>query len=180
MEFTETRLQGAFLIDVNAHSDERGLFARAYCANEFEEAGLEHRLVQANLSINYKAGTLRGMHYQVAPHDEAKLVRCIRGALFDQIVDMRPDSATYLQSVGVELRAENRRAIYIPRGFAHGYQTLTDDTEAFYQVTNFYTPGAEQGLCYDDPALGLAWPVPVSEISAKDTSWPALRVHDTA
>jgi len=174
MKFTETPLEGAFVVDVDLFADDRGFFCRAFCAREFEEVGLEHQLVQANLSQNKFAGTLRGMHYQVAPDDEAKLVRCIRGALFDQIVDLRPGSSTYLKSFGVELSAENRRAIYIPRGFAHGYQTLQNETEAFYQVTNFYAPGAEKGLRYDDPAIDLSWPMPINEISEKDKNWPSF------
>ena len=174
MKFTETPLEGAFVVDVDLFADDRGFFCRAFSAREFEEVGLEHQLVQANLSQNKFTGTLRGMHYQVAPDDEAKLVRCIRGALFDQIVDLRPGSSTYLKSFGVELSAENRRAIYIPRGFAHGYQTLQNETEAFYQVTNFYAPGAEKGLRYDDPAIDLSWPMPINEISEKDKNWPSL------
>lgn len=174
MKIVETPLGGAVVIDIERLADDRGFFARAWCAKEFEEAGLETQLVQANLSLNHKAATVRGMHYQLAPNDESKLIRCIRGALYDQIVDFRPDSPTYLHSFGVELTADNRRALYVPRGFAHGYQTLSDDTEAFYQVSNFYAPGAERGLRYNDPKLALSWPLEVSDISDKDANWPLL------
>lgn len=137
------------------------------------------RTVQCNLSFNHRAGTLRGMHYQAPPATETKLVRCVRGAIFDVIVDLRPNSPTFLQHVGVELTAENRRALYVPELFAHGYQTLTDDTEVLYMVGEFYTPGAERGLRYDDPALGIAWPLPVSAISEKDLAWPPRSARST-
>ncbi|MGH7930054.1 MAG: dTDP-4-dehydrorhamnose 3,5-epimerase family protein, partial [Candidatus Binatia bacterium] len=128
--------------------------------------------VQANLSFNWKNGTLRGLHYQVAPHEESKLVRCTRGALYDVIVDLRPQSPTYLRWLGVELTADNHRMLYVPEGFAHGYQTLVDATEAFYQVSAFYAPGAERGARYDDPAFGIEWPAEVIVISDKDAGWP--------
>lgn len=174
MRFEETPLTGAFVIEIEPHADDRGFFARTYCAREFEEHGLETRVVQANLSYNRSKGTLRGMHYQAPPAGEAKLVRCIRGAIHDVIVDLRPDSPTYLQHVGVDLTAENRRALFVPALFAHGFQTLEDEVEVFYQVSEFYTPGAERGLRHDDPALGISWPLPVSEISDKDRSWDLL------
>ena len=174
MRFEETPLAGAFVIELEPHADDRGFFARAYCAREFEEHGLEPRVVQANLSYNRSKGTLRGMHYQAPPAGEAKLVRCIRGAIHDVIVDLRPDSPTYLQHVGVDLTAENRRALFVPALFAHGFQTLEDEVEVFYQVSEFYTPGAERGLRHDDPALGISWPLEVSEISDKDRSWDLL------
>lgn len=174
MRFEETPLAGAFVIEIEPHADDRGFFARAYCAREFEEHGLEPRVVQANLSYNRSKGTLRGMHYQAPPAGEAKLVRCIRGAIHDVIVDLRRDSPTYLQHVGVDLTAENRRALFVPALFAHGFQTLEDEVEVFYQVSEFYTPGAERGLRHDDPALGISWPLPVSEISDKDRSWDLL------
>ena len=171
MKFTETKLKGAFIIDLELRNDDRGGFARTFCAKEFEEHGLKPSVAQCNLSFNYKAGTLRGMHYQVAPACETKLVRCTKGAIYDVIIDMRPESPTYKQHIGVELTAENRRALYVPELFAHGYQALTDDAEVVYQVGEFYTPGYERGLRYDDPAFNIAWPVPVTVISEKDASW---------
>lgn len=174
MRFTETPLSGAFVIDLEMMSDERGFFARSFCAREFEEHGLSPSVVQTNTSYNAKAGTLRGMHYQNEVAPEPKLVRCVRGALYDVIVDMRPGSPTYAQHFGVELSAENRTMLYVPALFAHGFQTLVDDTEAIYQVGGHYTPDAERGLRFDDPALGIDWPRPVTNISDKDRSWPLL------
>jgi dTDP-4-dehydrorhamnose 3,5-epimerase len=174
MIFTETELPGAFVIDLDARRDERGFFARTFCQQEFEAHGLEPVVAQCNLSYNHAAGTLRGMHLQVEPAPEAKLVRCTAGAIYDVIVDLRPGSPTRLRHVGVELTARNRRALYVPGMFAHGYLTLTDDAEVTYQVSEFYTPGAERGLRHDDPALGIAWPVPVTVISEKDASWPLI------
>jgi dTDP-4-dehydrorhamnose 3,5-epimerase len=172
--FTETKLKGAFVLDLERREDDRGFFARTFDAAEFEAAGLNPAVEQCNASYNHTAGTLRGMHYQLAYAPEVKLVRCIRGAIVDKIVDMRPDSATYLQHVSVELTADNRRALYVPAMFAHGYQTLVDGTEVIYQVTGRYTPDAERGQRWDDPALGLDWPLPVSTISAKDAGWALL------
>jgi dTDP-4-dehydrorhamnose 3,5-epimerase len=172
MIFTETKLPGAYLIDVEKRGDHRGFFARAWCQQEFEEHDLVPRVVQANISFNKRKGTLRGMHYQVAPYAETKLVRCVRGALYDVIIDLRPDSPTYMQWLGVELTDENYRMLYVPEGFAHGFQTLMDNTEATYQVSQFYTPGAEGGVRYDDPAFGIEWPIDVQVISDKDGSWP--------
>ncbi|MVN87138.1 dTDP-4-dehydrorhamnose 3,5-epimerase [Deinococcus sp. HMF7620] len=174
MKFTETRLPGAFTVDIEVREDERGLFARTFCQHEFEAHGLKVEVAQCNLSVNHLAGTLRGLHYQQAPVAETKLVRCTRGAVLDVIVDLRPDSPTYLQHVAVELSEHNRRALYVPELFAHGYQALTDGAEVTYQVGEFYTPGAEQGLRYDDPRLGIAWPLAVTAISAKDAAWPLL------
>lgn len=173
MIFTETQLKGAFIIDLKLAEDERGGFARTFCQREFEERGLKQGVAQCNLSFNHKAGTLRGMHYQVTPAAETKLVRCTRGAILDVIVDLRP-GPTYLEHVAVELSADNRRALYVPELFAHGYQALTDGAEVSYQVGEFYTPGYERGLRYDDPRLGLSWPLPVSVISQKDAAWPLL------
>ena len=173
MIFRETKLAGAFIIDLEKREDERGFFARAWCEKEFAEHGLATRLVQCNLSYNARPGTLRGMHYQVAPHEETKLVRCFRGAIFDVIIDLRRDSKTYKQWVGVELSADNRRALYVPEGFAHGYQTLTPDAETFYQVSEFYAPEAERGVRWNDPAFGIKWPeTPERVISEKDTAFP--------
>lgn len=174
MIITKTPIEGVAIIDLELRSDDRGFFARSFCRDEFLAAGLEPLVEQGNQSLNHEAGTLRGMHTQVAPHPETKLVRCIRGAIVDIIVDMRPDSLTRFQHVKVELTADNRRALYVPPYFAHGYQTLVDDTEVTYLVSGSYAPQAERGLRWNDPGLGLEWPVPVSRISAKDASWPLL------
>ena len=173
MIFTETKLQGAFIIDLQTHKDSRGFFARAWCQNEFQEHGIDWQPVQANQAYTEKKGTLRGLHYQVAPYGEAKLMRCIRGALYDLILDLRPESATFKQWLGVELTADNRRALYVPKGFAHGYLTLKDHTEVFYPVDQFYTPGAEQGIRWNDPAFAIDWPITDNLIlSEKDRNWP--------
>lgn len=174
MKITWTPIDGVAIIELERKEDDRGFFARTYDRDEFIAAGLEPAVEQCNMSYNHKAGTLRGMHLQVAPHPETKLVRCVRGGLVDIIVDMRPDSPTRLQHVAVELTSENRRALFVPAYFAHGFQTLVDDTEAVYQVSGAYTPAAERGLRHDDPELGLSWPVPVTTISEKDRSWPLL------
>jgi dTDP-4-dehydrorhamnose 3,5-epimerase len=174
VRFTQTAVAGAYLVDIDPFSDDRGLFARIYCASEFEAHGLEPAVVQSNLSVNRLAGTLRGLHYQTAPAEETKLVRCVRGALFDVVVDLRPDSPTYRRWAGAELSADNRRALFVPRGCAHGFQTLLDDTEAIYDVSAAYAPEHEAGAHYADPAFGIEWPLPVSSISDKDRSWPLL------
>lgn len=174
MRFTETPLRGAFVIDLEQLVDERGFFARTFCAGEFEEHGLRPVVVQANLSFNHRSGTLRGMHYQLPPAAETKLVRCTRGAIYDVIVDLRADSSTHMQHFGVELTAENRCALYVPELFAHGYLTLTAEAEVEYQVSEFYTPGQERGMRHDDPALDIEWPVAVRVISEKDAAWPLL------
>jgi dTDP-4-dehydrorhamnose 3,5-epimerase len=174
MLFTETKLKDAFIIDLEHRQDARGFFARSFCAQEFEDYGLKSAVAQCNLSFNYRQGTLRGMHYQIAPATETKLIRCTQGAIYDVIVDMRPESPTFLEHIGVELTAANRRALYVPELFAHGYQALTDEAEVTYQVSEFYTPGYERGLRYDDPLLGIQWPLPVTEISPKDATWPLL------
>lgn len=174
MLFTETRLKGAFIIDLDRHDDARGFFARAFCQNEFAAHGLQPVIAQCNIGFNRYKGTLRGMHFQHPPAAETKLVRASRGAVLDIIVDLRPESPTYLQHISVELSADNHRAIYIPERFAHGYQALMDDTETTYQVGEFYTPGSEGGLLYNDPALKLEWPLSVSAISDKDRQWQPL------
>jgi dTDP-4-dehydrorhamnose 3,5-epimerase len=171
MIFTETKLKGAFIIDLELREDDRGGFARTFCAQEFEAHGLKPTVAQCNMSFNHKAGTLRGMHYQVSPAAETKLVRCTKGAIYDVIIDMRPNSPTYMQHIGVELTADNRRALYVPEMFAHGYQALTDGAEVVYQVGEFYTPGYERGLHYGDPAFGIEWPTAVTVISEKDAAW---------
>jgi dTDP-4-dehydrorhamnose 3,5-epimerase len=178
MIITSTAIDGPAVIDLDRRSDDRGFFARTFCVTEFGDKGLATEVEQCNLSFNHRAGTLRGMHFQVAPHPEAKLVRCIAGAVLDVIVDVRPGSPTWLQHVAVELSAENRRALYVPPYFAHGYQTLVDGAEVMYQVSGSYVPAAERGLCWDDPSLGLTWPLPVSVISGKDASWPLLAERD--
>jgi dTDP-4-dehydrorhamnose 3,5-epimerase len=178
MIITGTPIEGPVIIDLDRRSDDRGFFARTFCVTEFANAGLATEVEQGNLSFNHRAGTLRGMHFQVAPHPEAKLVRCIAGAVLDIIVDVRPGSPTWLQHVAVELSAENRRALYVPPYFAHGYQTLVDGAEVMYQVSGSYVPAAERGLRWDDPDLGLAWPLPVAVISDKDASWPLLAERD--
>ena len=172
MKFTPTPLDGAWVIDLESHADARGFFSRTFCAREFAEHGLEPAVVQGNLSYNHRRGTMRGMHYQLEPAAETKLVRCTRGAVYDAIVDLRPDSPTYLQSFGVELTADNRSALYVPALFGHGYLTLTDGAEVEYLVSEFYAPGQERGLRYNDPVLDVDWPVAVEVISDKDASWP--------
>jgi dTDP-4-dehydrorhamnose 3,5-epimerase len=176
MIFSETALPGAYVIDLERIEDERGFFARAWCERELTEHGLETRIAQSNVSFNKHKGTLRGMHFQRPPHQETKLIRCIRGGLFDVIIDLRPDSTGYKRWMGVELTADNRRMLYVPRGFAHGFQTLEDDTEIFYMVSEFYTPEAEGGVRWDDPAFTVEWPLgPPTEISQKDQQWPDFR-----
>lgn len=174
MRFEPTSIDGVFTVELERRGDERGFFARMYCEEEFRAAGLEPAVVQGNLSFSREKGTLRGMHYQVDPAPETKLVRCTRGAILDVVVDLREDSPTRLQHVAVRLDAENRRALYVPRWFAHGFLTLEDDTEVSYLVSAPYTPEAERGLRHDDPRLGIDWPIPVSVVSPKDASWPLL------
>jgi dTDP-4-dehydrorhamnose 3,5-epimerase len=174
MKFTETKLKGAFIIDLERREDARGFFARAFCQNEFEAHGLKRVIAQANVAHNKLKGTLRGMHFQIPPAAETKLVRCTRGAILDIIVDLRPESPTYLQHTTVELNEENQRALYVPERFAHGYQALADNTDTSYQVGEFYSPPNERALRYDDPRLGLTWPLPVAVISDKDKVAPLL------
>jgi dTDP-4-dehydrorhamnose 3,5-epimerase len=174
MIFVETKLAGAFIIEIEARGDSRGFFARAFCQHEFTEHGLKPLIAQANLAFNNHKGTLRGMHFQYPPAAETKLVRATRGAILDIIVDLRPESPTYLEHIAVELTADNHRALYVPERFAHGYQVLEDVTETSYQVGEFYAPETEGGLLYSDPRLGLVWPLPVAEISPKDAAWRLL------
>ena len=176
MRFTPMSLAGAYLIQLEPRTDARGTFARAFCAREFAEQGLTSSFAQANISTNVRAGTLRGLHFQHAPHSEVKLVQCVKGSVYDVVVDARRESATYLQWTGVELSEENGVMIYVPAGFAHGYQTLTDAANVLYLVSEFYTPELEGGLRYDDPNLGIKWPRAVSDISEKDGRWPLLPV----
>lgn len=172
MIFTETALQGACLIDLERAEDDRGFFARSWCANEFAQHGLETQLVQCNISFNRRKGTLRGMHFQVEPHAEAKVVRCTMGAIYDVILDLRPDSPTYKGWIGVELSVENRRALYVPRGFAHGFQTLVDDTEVFYQMSEFFHPESARGVRWDDPCFQIEWPDNQPIVSPRDQAFP--------
>jgi len=170
--FTETVLSGAYVIDLEPQADERGFFARIWCAREFAARGLESRLVQSSISVTTRRGTLRGMHYQAPPHAEVKLVRCTRGAVFDVIIDLRPYSATYLRPFGVELTAENRLALYIPKGFAHGFQTVVDDTEVFYHMSEVYVAAAGRGLRWNDPTFGVPWPIVPPILLARDATYP--------
>ena len=172
MRLSRTPLADAHIIDLDRIEDERGFFARSFDRRIFEEHGLNSAIAQGNLSFNRRRGTLRGMHYQSAPAAESKLIRCTRGAIHDVIIDLRPDSPTYCRHFGVDLTAENRRALYVPEMFGHGFQTLEDDTEVSYQVGEFYTPETERGVRYDDPAFAIDWPLPISVISPKDASWP--------
>ena len=171
MTFTETTLKGAYIIGIEKLQDDRGFNARAMCQKEFAAHGLTSHFVQANILFNRKKGTLRGFHYQIPPRAETKLFRCIRGAVFDVIIDLRPDSPTYKNWFGVELSAGNYNMLYLPGNFAQGFITLADDTELFYQVSEFYSPDHERGIRYDDPAFGVSWPIAVEVISSKDKSW---------
>jgi dTDP-4-dehydrorhamnose 3,5-epimerase len=174
MLFTETKLRGAFILDLERREDERGFFARAFCQREFTAHGLKPIIAQANIAYNARKGTTRGMHFQYPPAAESKLVRCTRGAILDTIVDLRPESPTYLEHVSVELSEDNFRALYVPERFAHGYQALRDRTETSYQVGEFYAPESESGLLHDDPRLRLTWPLPVAVISPKDRAFRPL------
>lgn len=172
MIFHQTTVHGGRLVELEKRGDDRGFFARMFCENEFREAGLETRFVQANNSLTAKRGTLRGLHYQLPPAAEVKLVRCVRGALWDVILDLRPDSPTYQKWFGAELSAENRHMMYVPRGCAHAFVTLTDDAEAIYMVSDFYAPGEERGVRWNDPRFAIDWPIAPAELSAKDGGWP--------
>ena len=174
MRFTAMPLSGAYLIQLEPRIDARGTFSRAFCAREFAAQGLTESFVQANLSTNLRAGIVRGLHFQNAPHGEAKLVQCVKGSVYDVIVDIRRESATYLRWTGVELSDSNGLMIYVPAGFAHGYQTLDDGANVLYLVSEFYTPEAEGGLRYNDRKLAIKWPVAVSDVSEKDSRWPLL------
>jgi dTDP-4-dehydrorhamnose 3,5-epimerase len=173
--FTSAPLAGAMLVDLERHDDERGFFARAWCRREFAAAGLDPELAQASISRNRRRGTLRGMHYQAAPHEEDKVVRCVRGALYDVIIDLRPASPTYTRHFGVELTAENGRALFIPKGFAHGFQTLVDDTDVLYQMSQFYAAEAARGVRWNDPAFAVEWPISSPILHPRDASYPDFR-----
>jgi dTDP-4-dehydrorhamnose 3,5-epimerase len=173
MIFTETTLKDAYLVEPQKYEDERGYFARVFCENEFKSLGFKLNMVQSNISLSYKKGTIRGLHYQADPHAEVKLIRCIKGSIFDVIIDLRPHSSTYKQWLGMELNSSNGQMLLIPENFAHGYQSLMDHTEVFYQVSQFYTPDAEKGIRWDDTAFNIQWPEMVHPIiSEKDKSWP--------
>jgi dTDP-4-dehydrorhamnose 3,5-epimerase len=173
MRFVETELEGAYVLDLEPIEDERGFFGRAWCKRELEERGLSAELAQCNLSLSRRKGTLRGLHFQIPPHAEVKVVRCVRGAMFDVIVDLRRDSATYTRWIAVELSADNRRALYVPEGFAHGFQTLADETETFYMISAEYSPDAARGLRWNDDTFGIEWPDPENALlSERDRGWP--------
>ena len=174
MNIAALDLQGAYLIELDRQCDERGFFARAWCRDEFAEAGIEASFVQASVSQTDKKGTIRGMHYQEPPSAEGKLIRCSRGSIYDVVVDIRPGSKTFLKHYGVELGAENGAAVFVPSGFAHGFQTLCDDVQVFYEMTDVYRPGLGNGFRHDDPLLRIDWPLPVSVISSRDANYPDL------
>ncbi len=175
MIFQETKLKGAYIVDIERREDNRGFFARSWCRREFEAHGLNPQIVQCNISFNARKGTLRGMHYQGRPFEEAKLVRCTMGSLCDVIVDLRPDSPTFKNHLSVALTAENRTMLYVPEGFAHGFLTLEDDTEAHYQISEFHAPDHARGFRWNDPAFGIAWPADVKIISERDRNYPDFR-----
>lgn len=173
MLFRETKLKGAFVVEPDRFEDERGFFARSWSRREFEERGLDARLVECNVSFNLRRGTLRGMHFQVPPRAQAKLVRCTAGSIFDAVIDLRPDSPTFRQWVGVELSAQNRLMLFVPAGFAHGFQTLEDSTEVFYQMSEYFAPDCARGVRWDDPAFGIEWPEVAGRIiNERDRSYP--------
>jgi len=174
MIYKPTPLPGSYLVCLEPRTDERGMFARAFCAREFAENGLEFNFVQANISVNNHIGTVRGMHFQYPPHDEVKLVRCIKGSIYDIIVDLRQESPAYLQWFGAELSDGNGHMMYVPKGFAHGYQALCDGATAHYMVSAYYEPASEGGCRYDDPTFGISWPMPITNISDKDSAWPLI------
>jgi dTDP-4-dehydrorhamnose 3,5-epimerase len=175
MIFTETKLKGAFIIEPERQEDERGFFARTFCQEEFKAHGLNPNLVQCSISFNKKKGTVRGMHCQVAPYQETKLVRCTQGAIYDVIIDLRSDSLTFKKWLAADLTAENRRMFYIPKGFAHGFQTLKDNTEVHYQMSEFYHPESFKGIRWDDSTFNVKWPLSSTVISEKDLSYPDFK-----
>jgi len=174
MKFTETPLKGSFVIDLEPFSDDRGWFARTFCKKDFQEIGHHKEWVQLNHSVTYKKGSIRGMHFQYPPHSEIKMVRCIAGAIYDVIIDLRQESSSFLQWFGAELSADNKKMLYIPEGFAHGFQTLTDDCQLIYHHTSFYVPGAEGGIRYDDQRVNIKWKQPVADISERDKNHPLI------
>lgn len=179
MIFTQTSLEGAYLIEPEMLEDERGFFARTFCTEEFEAHGLDMRIAQCNLSCNRLKGTLRGMHYQVSPRAETKLVRCTHGGIFDAIIDLRESSSTYREWFGIKMTAGNHLMLYVPEGFAHGFQTLEDNTVVFYQMSEYYSPECARGVRWDDPAFGIRWPVPVTNVSTEDLAFPRIESRGT-
>ncbi|MDC1359602.1 dTDP-4-dehydrorhamnose 3,5-epimerase [Gammaproteobacteria bacterium] len=171
MKFTETKLKGAYVVDLSKIDDERGFFARAFCTDHFSSMDLAPNIAQVNMSFNKSKGTLRGMHYQKSPYQETKFIRCIRGSIHDVIIDLRKDSPTYNNYIGVNLTCENRKALYVPKDFAHGFITLEDDTEVIYMVSQSYVPNAEDGILWNDPKFNIAWPIDPTNLSDKDSSW---------
>lgn len=178
MIFKETSLNGAYIVELDPIEDDRGFFARSWCKDEFYKHKLNTKLIQCNISFNKLKGTLRGMHFQVKPYEEAKLVRCTRGAIYDVIIDMRTSSRTFLKWVGIELTEDNRRALYIPEGFAHGFQTLEDNSEVFYQMSEEYHPECARGIRWNDPEFNIKWPLDVSKISYKDESFKNFSIDN--
>ena len=176
MIFIEIKLNGAFLIELERFEDERGFFARSWCKREFDQHGLKSEFVQCNISFNLRKGTLRGMHFQDAPYEETKLVRCTKGAVYDVIIDLRPNSQTFRDWYSIELTEDNRKMLYIPEGFAHGFLTLKDNTEVFYQMSQFYMPGHAKGVRWNDPAFNILWPIDIEVISEKDKNIPDFRL----
>lgn len=176
MKFEKTRLEGSWIIDINKQEDERGFFARTFCQREFLEHGLNTRLAQCNVSYNRKKGTFRGMHLQVSPFQEAKLVQCTSGRIYDIIIDLRPESPTYLQHLGVTLSAQEYRMLYIPEGFAHGFLTLEENTNVFYQMSEFYAPECARGFRWNDPAFGITLPADIIVISERDANYPNFSI----
>ena len=172
MRFTETALPGVYLIDIEPLDDDRGFFARLWCRDELARKGLSTDVAQVSVSFNRRRGTLRGMHYQVAPHEEVKLVRCTRGAIYDVVVDLRPDSPTFRRWMSAELTVDNRRTLYVPKGVAHGFQTLTDDAEVLYQISEFHHPESARGVRWDDAAFGIRWPDRAPILSGRDSGYP--------
>lgn len=171
MEFKDTNISGLYTIDLEKIEDERGFFARAFCKAEFDNMGIESNVVQANMSFNKVAGTIRGMHYQKSPYQETKFIRCLNGSIYDVVIDLRKDSPTYLQSFGIELTSKNKTALFVPKDFAHGFITLQDNTEVMYLVSQTYVPGAEEGIRWNDPLFAIKWPMEPTEISSKDANW---------
>jgi dTDP-4-dehydrorhamnose 3,5-epimerase len=180
MRFLPTNIEGAWIVELEPMGDERGFFARAFCRREFADQGIDFDPVQVNLVVTRDEGTFRGLHYQIPPSDEAKFIRCISGSLFDAVVDLRPDSSTYLRCHGITLSSENRRAIVVPARCAHGYLTLERDTEALYAAADLYRPGLERGLRYDDPIVTLEWPIAPVHVSERDRSWPDFEPNSRA
>ncbi len=175
MKFTPVSIEGAFIVELEPLGDERGFFARSFCQEEFRQQGIDPLVAQCNISFNRHRGTLRGLHYQVKPHEEAKLVRCTQGVIWDVIVDLRENSPTRYRWFAVELTAENRQALYVPRGIAHGFQTLSDNSEVFYQMSEFYHPESARGVRWDDPVIGITWPIDNPVLSTRDKSYPLLK-----